>query len=261
MMDTRSRERVYQTEAIVLHRADIGEADRVLTVFTPRRGKVRAVAKGIRRPISKMAGHLELFTHTQLLIAHGRDLDLITQAHAIHTFPGIRGNLWRVAYASYAVELVDRFTEEGDEQSTLFALLLRILQYMDSAQRLDTALYWFELHLLDLLGYRPELRVCVSCGHALEPVVNGFSAASGGVLCPLCRRQTGHQREISVDALKVLRYLQAQDLPEALRVRLEGDLRGEVEGLVEEYLHTLLEHDLASADFLRDLRRRLPPLG
>src|SRR5215472_14024187 len=94
----RGRERTYRTEAIVLRRKDIGEADRILTLFTPQLGKVRAVAKGIRKPRSRKAGHLELFTCTRLLLAVGRDLDIITQAEGLEPYRPLRDDLLRGAY-------------------------------------------------------------------------------------------------------------------------------------------------------------------
>src|SRR5215468_7426623 len=111
----RGRERTYRTEAIVLRRKDIGEADRILTLFTPQLGKVRAVAKGIRKPRSRKAGHLELFTCTRLLLAVGRDLDIITQAEGIEPYRPLRDDLLRSAYGAYMVELLDRFTPEAEE--------------------------------------------------------------------------------------------------------------------------------------------------
>ena len=119
-LDRERAERVYKTEGIVLRHGDMGEADRLITLFTPYRGKLRAVAKGARRPTSKLAGHIEQFTHTNVLIARGRSLDLITQAQSLHSFIAIRENLRLVLYASYAVELVDRSTEwDRDRKSVV----------------------------------------------------------------------------------------------------------------------------------------------
>src|SRR5215212_8873914 len=107
------RERVYRTEAVIIRRGDMGEADRVLTLITPM-GKRRVVAKGARKTTSRLAGHIELFTHTSLLLAIGRNLDIITQSTIQHSFDSMRADLRRISAAYYVAELIDRLTEEED---------------------------------------------------------------------------------------------------------------------------------------------------
>ncbi len=250
------RGRTYKAEGIVLRHGDVGEADRLISLYTPYRGKVRAVAKGARKPTSKLAGHLEQFTHTSVLIARGRNLDIITQAQTVRSFIEVRENLRLVLYASYAVELVDRFTELEHENRPLYNLLYAMLAHLGKARRLDTALRAFELSALDLLGYRPRLDTCVSCGRVLAAVTNGFSANAGGVLCPLCRHKEKDQRDISAATLEALRALQAGGLAAAEGIRLSPDMRAEAEGILGEYVTYRLEHDLNSAAVLHALRRQ-----
>src|SRR5437588_93894 len=107
-----SAPRVYRTEAIVLRGYDYGEADRILTLYTPNSGKLRAIAKGVRRTKSRMAGHLDLFTRSNMLVARGRQLDIVTQAETIESFRSMRDDLSRVSLAHYVAELVDSFTAE-----------------------------------------------------------------------------------------------------------------------------------------------------
>ena len=125
---------VYRTDAIVLRRQDFGEADRVLTLYSPWRGKFRAIAKGVRRPKSRLGGHVELFTHVNMLVAQGRNLDIVTQAETVRPFARIRDDLWKTSYACYVAELVDRFTEEHLENQPVFDLLLQALTYLDETE-------------------------------------------------------------------------------------------------------------------------------
>src|SRR3972149_8885659 len=125
------RERSFRAEAVVLRHSDWGEADRMLTLYTRQMGKVRAIAKGVRKVRSRKSGHLEPFTRVNLQLARGRDLFIVTQAEAVDTYLGLRDNLVRVGYASYIVELLDRFTYDEDENPSLFRLLT------DSLMRLD----------------------------------------------------------------------------------------------------------------------------
>lgn len=124
-------QRLYRSDVVVMRRQDLGEADRILTLYSPTHGKLRAVAKGARRPKSRLGGHVELFTHVNVLVAQGRNLDIVTQAETVRAYPNIRTGLWRAAYAAYAVELVDGFTEERLENEPIFDLLLQMLNTLE----------------------------------------------------------------------------------------------------------------------------------
>jgi len=255
-----TEERLFKTDAIVLKHSNVGEADRLLTLYTPQRGKIRAVAKGTRKPGSKLAGHLEPFTLSRLMIARGQRFDYVTQAQTLRSFREIRDNLVLMGHACYLAELVDQFAEEQIKNQALYDLLLSALDNLTQARDLGLLLRHFELHLLALAGYQPELYRCLSCKSELEPVVNAFSPAAGGMLCPRCAAAATWCREISVDVLKCLRYLQANEYAQASRLRLTPALHWELETLLGETLRYILERDLRSAAFLHTLRH-LPPQG
>ncbi len=249
------RNRLFTTDAIVVKRTDIGQADRMLTLYTPHLGKIRAVAKGARKITSKLGGHVELFTLSRLMIARGRNLDYVTQAQTLRSFIEIRDNLDLLGYACYLAELVDQFAEDHIENQALYALLLDTLQNLAQARDPDLLLRHFELRLLSFTGYRPELYRCLVCKRELEPVTNTFSAAAGGVLCPRCAGGQTVRREVSVEVVKCLRYLQGHDYPEASLLRLTPELGWELEMLLGETLRYILERDLKSVSFLHILRQ------
>src|SRR3990172_4479760 len=178
--------RVYKTPAIVLRQRKLGEADKILSLYTPNYGKLDAVAKGVRRPTSRLAGHVEPLTYSSFLLAQGRQLDIVTQAEAIEAFGPLREQLERTGHALYAAELVDRFTPERQEAYSVFRLLLETLRRLAERDDLETCVRFFEVQLLAELGYRPQLAECVGCGAALKPGTNYWHAAGGGVLCPAC---------------------------------------------------------------------------
>ncbi len=309
------RPRVYTTDALILKRMDYGEADRILTLFTPGRGKIKAIAKGARRTTSRIAGHVELFTRSQLQLASGRDLEIITQGESLERFPHLRAGLWHATTAYYLAELIDKFTEEHSEYAGLYTLLIESLRRLDddaaaSARNArnsggtdirtlheTTAPYaaltdkagatdknshtadnsaphtppellddqaapyrsrawqmvrYFEIQLLDDLGYRPSLHQCAACGSTLEPVENGFNPTLGGVLCPNCSRFS--QRPISLACLKVLRLLQTNPWETIPRLRLNSSQQNEVEYLLQALIRFHLERDLKSWDFLRHIQ-------
>jgi DNA repair protein RecO (recombination protein O) len=247
--------KTYKTEAIVLKRTNLGEADRILTLYTPNLGKLRAVAKGVRRPKSKLGGHLETLTHSALMLASGKNLDIITQAESIDSFLPLRGDLWRSSTAVYAAELVNQFTPEHVENRPVYKLLLDTLHRICVAQDVELTLRYFELNLFTHLGYKPELDRCLSCNTSLEPMTNFFSASAGGVLCPRCREKEHLAQPISLNALKVMRFVAKSEYTKASKLKLNAGLSRELEQLMRHYVRYLLEQEVKSVEFLDRLRR------
>lgn len=257
--------RSYQTQGVVLRQSKLGEFDKIITIFAPEFGKLRAVAKGACRPKSKLGGNVEPLTHSLMFLARGRNLDIVTQSQTINGFPSLKSDLRRLARALYVLDLVDSFTTEGGENHPLFDLLLETLDRLGQPETTDTALRYFELHLLHHLGYRPQLRRCVSCNSPLEPVANFLCPGKGGVLCPGCNSDENRQYErsevpllrisspLSVEALKVLRLWQSCDYATAQRVRLKPDLSRELERTMQEYIRHFLQRELKSLTWLRQV--------
>jgi DNA repair protein RecO (recombination protein O) len=250
-----SRERTFRSEAIVLRRIDFGEADRLLTLFTREFGKIKAIAKGARKPQTRKTGHVELFMRTNFLFAKGRNLDIITQAEMVEAYAPLREDLVRTTYASYAVELLDRFTAEEDRDLRKYNLLADALDWLSAADELRLAARFYELRLLSLAGFQPQLFRCVHGGEQIEEQDQFFSAELGGILCPDCKGADRRARPISAAAVKVLRYLQTRPWETVSALRLRQPLLQELESVMYYYLTYILERDLKSADFLQRLRQ------
>lgn len=246
--------RVYRTAAVVLKQRDHGEADKILTLFTPHHGKTSAIAKGVRRPISRMGGHLDVLTHSQLLLAHGRNFDVVTQVETLDGFLGLRDDLWRAGLAYRVAELVDRMTEEGHEDRPTFEALVEALRRIADDEDPELAVRAFEVSLLDRLGYRAELGRCVTCAITLERVDSFFSPHAGGVLCPSCGPGEPTARPLSANAFAMLRLLQRGDYATARRVRRDEGLRLEIETALRGQIGYVLERDLKSTAFINRLR-------
>lgn len=249
--------RVYKTPAIVLRQRRLGDTDKIITLYTANYGKLDAVAKGVRRLKSRLAGHVEPLNHGSYMIAHGRSLDIVTQAQTIETFQPLRDDLPRLSHAFYAAELLDRATEERAENFALYRLLLDTLRRLAERDDLDLILRFFEMALLAQLGYQPEIGECVSCRMPLAEEVNAWAASLGGVLCPRCRPVDVALTALSVNALKVLRLLQGGTFQQVAELRIAPDLSAEVERHLREAVHYALDRDVRSASFLDVVRR--PP--
>ncbi len=247
----------FRVEAIVLRHADWGEADRLLTLYTREHGKARAIAKGARRIRSRKAGHLEPFTRVTLQLAQGRDLLIVTQADTLEAYLPIGADLVKTGYASYIVELLDRFIYEDEiENQPIFVLLTEALDRIAAEADPWLALRYFEVRLLDYLGYRPHLFHCASCGKEIRPENQYFSAAAGGVLCPSCGKDRPDAWPISMDALRHLRHFQRSSYAEARRAHPGSEVRNELESLMQKYLTYVLERGLNSPKFIKQVKKQ-----
>lgn len=248
------RPRTYRVEAVVLRRVDFGEADRVLVLFTRERGKMPVVAKGVRRFSSRMAGHLELFTQSELQLAKGANLDVVTQAETRNPFRALREDLTRTSTAYLIAELMDALTEEASEQPELYDLLTATLRALGTCEDPRLLALHYQLRLLDVAGYRPVLMRCVACDSELAPGRNAFSAFVGGALCPRCGPEEPSARPIDTDVLKVLRNLQRAGLPGSVTFRVPEPTMREVERTLRELIERHTERRLRTPDLLARLR-------
>jgi DNA repair protein RecO (recombination protein O) len=252
--NTLHRQRSYRVEAVVLRHSDWGEADRLLVLYTLELGKVRALAKGVRRPRSRKAGHLEPFTRATLQLDRGRDLPLVNQADTLDAHLRLREELLLSTYASYVVELLDRFTYEEGENRGLYRLLADTLSRLASQSSPELVVRYYEIRLLDLVGFRPQLFQCVSCGEEIQAQDQYFSAELGGVLCPACGRQGNSAWPVTMQGVKYLRHFQRSSFSDAARAPLTPGLNRELEALMQHYLTYLLERGLNTPAFLRRIK-------
>jgi DNA repair protein RecO (recombination protein O) len=256
------KSRTYRAQAIVLGHFEYGEADRILKLYTLEKGKISAIAKGVRKISSRKAGHLEPFTQVSLFLARGRDLDIITQAEALHPMSGLRDDLQRMALASYVVEALDRFTYEEGPNPALYRLLSQTLARLEKLENQATAVRYYEIRLMDLTGFRPQLFNCIDCGQTIREKDQFFSPLAGGVACPKCGRARAEAWPLEKDVLRYLRHFQRSDWNAVAGVTIPETVNSGMAALVEAYFTYLLESRLNSPEFLRKvqgLKRSLPP--
>ncbi len=248
--------RRYTTEAIVLSRFDLGEADRVLTLITPTGGKLKAIAKGVRRTTSRLGGSLEPFAELTVALARGRTFDVVTQVSVGHAWLALRDDLESAATAWYLAELADRSLEERHAAEPLYTLLRRAYELLDAGMAPGRVARWYEMHLLDELGVRPEVDRCVECDRMLE-------AEERFRWVPLARRR--RVRSLSRDRpttgracrstrLKLIKAYQRLDIEAIAGLRLAASTEREVETALRDFVRTALERDARSLAFLDEIR-------
>ena len=254
---TRLAERIYRTEGIVLKHFDYSEADKIITFYTPQYGKLRAMARGVRRPASKLRGHLELFTRSKLLIARSRALETLTGAETTESFRGLRAEdaeaLDGIAAAYRIAERLDRLTEDGIENRAVWDLLVAALGALSDGIPSRLVTLHFDLRLLGYLGYQPNLETCAGCDRPLEPGDNRYSFELGGVLCGECRGHDPSADLLSNNALKLLRLMGREDARVVARLRLPDGLLDELEAILARSLRLTTDRDFAAPAVLKSL--------
>ncbi len=255
-----SRLRTYNTEGVVLRRRNLGEADSIFTVFSPTHGKFDGVARGVRKPRSKMRGHLEPLTRSQFALAQGKSLDVFTQAETIAAFRAVRDDLDRLTLAIYACELVDRFTVDHAIQVEIYDLLVDFLEALNDNAPLTVGRY-FELQILALTGYELQLAACALCGARLPEADALFAVTSGGLVCDACRGAAQTGRILSIRAMKVLRFAAHSTMGQFAGLRLESELEAELQRSLGDAIRHVLERETNSGRYVDALARplQLPP--
>jgi DNA repair protein RecO (recombination protein O) len=251
------RPRSYKTRAIVLAHLDLGEADRIITLLTPEDGKIRAIAKGVRRPRSRIGGSVEPFAELDLVLARGRNLDVITQVGVAHAWLRLRDRLESTAMAWYLGELADRAVEERAGAHPIYGLLRRACQLLDDGMSPGRVARWFEVGLADVLGVRPELDRCVECHRVLEEDdAYRWVPALGGVLCGQHPRPPAENDPLSLAALKLLKAYRRLDVEAIAALRLPPAVEVEVEAVMRRYTRFILEREARSLAFVDEVRHR-----
>lgn len=249
-----SRERVYGAEALVLRRRNIGEADSIFTLFSPDRGRFELVARGVRKARSRMRGHLEPLTHVRVQAAHGRTLDVLTQAETIHAYRALREDLDRLPHALYCAELLDRFTVELGRDPLLFDLVLAVFDAMEAGAG-PHIVRLFEVQLLAETGFDLQLDGCAACRSRLAEEETLFSPGSGGLVCRRCRPTAASGRLLSVRAVKVLRFARGGDLGAFASLRIDAELARELELALGDAVRYVLDREPSTARYIDEMER------
>lgn len=242
--------RLFRAQAIVIRHREFGEADRVLSLYTLENGKVQAIAKGVRKLKSRKAGHLEPITQVILQLAKGRAWDVVSQVDTIRNFQNIKADLKLTAKAAYVLELLDRFTLEEGPNRLLYNLVLETLSRLDGGISPGLVVHYYEVHLMDILGFRPQLQECVVCGEPIRPEDQYFSAKLGGVICPRSFAGDPLAWRVSMNALRYLRFFQRSPWPQVKTRTIPEEVNQELSKLIEKYLTYLLEYGLKTPGFL-----------
>lgn len=241
---------LYTTEGIVLKTQNIGEADRVCTIYSPKRGKIRAAARGARRPKSRFVSSTQVFAYGNFQIFSGRSLDGISQVELKESFPRLHDNLIRLAYASYIVELVNEMTEEGSGDQAIFLMLLTYMKVLSETSDPGLVTVAFEIKLATILGYKPRLESCSECGDNILEEYAYFNPNAGGILCRNCSKGYSGRIRISQGSIRLLSTLLMAEFVKIERIKISCGIRREAESIIRAHLGFRINKRLKSLEFL-----------
>lgn len=244
----------FSAEALVLRRANFGEADQVVTLLTRFQGKIAAVAKGVRKMGSRKGGNLDLLNHVKLHLAEGKNMDIITEVELLSAFPKIKSDLEKVTLAYQIIESVDKLMTEKEEHDAVFRLAKDALTLLETSTKPELITYSFQLKLLSSLGFQPELKTCVKCGRELEPDGLALSAGLGGVIGPEEREHDVTAYPVSTEIIKAWRYLIAVPIVQAAKLNLAPAVASRLQSGIQYYLEYILERDLHSPGLSRKVK-------
>jgi len=201
------------SEAIILHAKDYAEWDRIVSVYTRDYGKLTGIAKGAKRSRKRFGSALEPFTHNELFFVEKESQGLVRfeNCHILNLFTDIAGDLRKVVYGSYFLELVHTLTAEKEKNAEIFSLLLFFINLLQTEEFREDLMRIFELRFFTLLGYQPEFLNCISCGRAFRvDETYRFSVRRGGIVCSQCRGKHADLLPLSNGTIRI--FQQAQTL-------------------------------------------------
>jgi len=245
--------RLLKTEAIVLKNNLIGETDKIATLFTKSYGKLQAVAKGARRSKSRFVNAIRPFIVANYVIFEGQNYYYIDQWELIEAYKNIEKDLVKFSVASYIAETINKILEENQKSERLYLFLKHSLKAVDELQ-IDPLIFIssYNLKLVSLLGYMPQLDNCVVCGKGEN--LKYFSNSCGGAVCINCKNKCFDAKPLHGVTLKAIKYFLKGDYDKLQNIKVSGVIKEEVDKIITAYMKEHLEIEFKSKDFINKLQ-------
>ncbi len=248
---------ITKTEALVLKSIKFGDTSKIATLYSKDYGKIKVIAKGIRKPKSKLAGALQTFSYIHIVFYKKQttEIYLLSQSEILHSYQTLTRDLNRYVFASAAIELLDRLITGEERHPEIFDLALETLSYMESSPQksLEKSFWAYALKLADLLGYKPRLNRCIVCDAPVSEKLVWFSPDKGGIVCRKCARSDQAYLRLSQDSIVTALRLQSVKTGELDTYNIPKVCLKEISGLILGLLdyHAGKGKDLKSLEFLK----------
>lgn len=244
---------IIKTQGLVLKYTDINEADRILTLITRNKGKIKAISKGCRRPKSSLLSSSQLFAVSDYVLFKGTNFYHVSAAELRESFFNLRNDLLKLSYAVYFAELADTVTDENMACEKLFIVLSKTLYYLSQGNiPIGILACAYQLKLMDISGYRPMIGKCVNCGK--EENLGRFSINLGGALCSDCYDYDKASVKISQKTLELIGQLLSTPISRLNTIKIENNIFIEIDKIISSFVQTHLDKKFKSMDFINNIK-------
>ncbi len=246
----------YKTPAVILHSLDFAESDKLVTFFTRDFGKLRGIAKGAKRSRKRFGSGLEPLTCSAVCFFEKEKASLVRLDHCeiVDPFPHIHSDMLRLGYAGYLAELISVTAAERERSGELYALLIGFFELLNQPAFREEFVRIFELRLLALAGYQPELRSCVVCRReAKDKHRHWFCQSKGGLICSDCVRDSLDHAHLSWGTIRTLQRAQTIELEKIRRLFFSSQAREESRRILPHFIEYRIEKPLKSLRLLQQL--------
>ena len=242
-----------KTKGIIIREVNTGEADKIVTIFSKNFGKLTGSVKGARRPKSKFVAGAQFLCYSDFVLFKGKDMYSINSCDVIESFYEIRNDIVKLTYAAHTVDIILEVVQENQPAQRVLQLLLNTMHMLCKTDKSpELVIRIFEIRLMAILGYAPNVSGCMSCGR--EDVERGsFSFKMCGVLCSSCKMLDKLSQDISTGTYKALNHIIYAKLAELYSFNLSDTVLAELGRITKRYLRDRLERDFTKLDFLKEL--------
>lgn len=214
---------LFKVQGIVLKSINFNDSDKILTIFTKERGKIQAIAKGVRKPKSKNIASTQVFSLSEFILYKGKNLYNLNQSEIINSYYPLRDDLNKLSYASYIIELTSTGLIEEEVNIKIFGLLIKTLDLILKQDQYEQIIRAFELKFISYLGYRPHLIDCVNCHDEINSNFK-FSILNSGVLCEKCKLADRFSKPINMETLNIMKFLLFSSFDEILKIDIDQNI-------------------------------------
>ncbi|GGE47103.1 DNA repair protein RecO [Pullulanibacillus camelliae] len=243
---------LHKVEGIVIHTTDYGETNKIVTLYTKELGKVGVMARGAKKPRSKLSAGSQFLTYGLYLFTKGKGLGTLQQADPIDPFRYIKADIEKMAYASYIVDVIHKLSDKDVHFAAIYQWVYHLLKYMDEGLDPQVLTFIYEIKMLPVLGIEAEVDRCVRCGQAEEGVA--FSVSQGGILCQRCHSSDPNALPLSSTSAKLLRMFKHIQVDRIGKIALKEETKQQIKTVIDAYYEAYSGLNLKTKRFIDQLQ-------
>ncbi len=245
---------IVKTQGLVIKEINVGEADKIITLFTRHKGKLQASARGARRPKSNLIAGTQFLCYSDFVLYKGKNMYRVSQSEVIESFFNIRSSIEKLSYATYFVEIASEVIAEGYQNDKVLKLLLNTLHMLSNTSKEHLLLkIVYEFRLMSIIGYAPNLVGCTNCGHESEGMY--FNSNVGGLVCKKCLKNMKNRNNIALSdgALQAMRYILYSEQNKIFSFQVSNKILNELDSIAQDFILTHIGKEFKTLKYLNNI--------